>query len=121
MNHTTSNSNNDSNIMSNRASLVLLTKGTNMVNLKQKAYANRNNLGNDFMDQSKHFEKMARTRNEESNIGMPELSDVLSSMCRRHLLKRSESTVSYPRGRPSKNADPKMKEEEEDPITINQE
>jgi hypothetical protein len=27
-------------------------------------------------------------------------------MCRRHLLERSKSNVSYPRGRPGKNADP---------------
>jgi hypothetical protein len=43
---------------------------------------------------------------EEKNIGNPELSDALSSICRRLGLERSEHKPSYPRGRPSSGSNP---------------
>jgi len=38
--------------------------------------------------------------NEERNIGNPELSDVLASICRRLILEHSEKNFANPRGRP---------------------
>jgi hypothetical protein len=48
----------------------------------------------------------ARLANEERNIGNPELSDVLSSLCRRLIIKHSEKNFSNPRGRPFFDSNP---------------
>jgi hypothetical protein len=42
----------------------------------------------------------ATLADQEKNIKNPELSDALSSVCKRLGLERSEDKISYPRGRP---------------------
>jgi hypothetical protein len=48
----------------------------------------------------------ASLADEEKNIGNPELSDVLASLCRRLILKDSKRNFSNPRGRPISDSNP---------------
>jgi hypothetical protein len=48
----------------------------------------------------------SKLANEEKNIGNSELSDVLALLRRRLILKHSEKSFSYPRGRPVSTSDP---------------
>ena len=48
----------------------------------------------------------SKLADKEMNIGNPELSDVLDSLCRRLILKRSKKNSSSPRGRPISQSDP---------------
>lgn len=65
-----------------------------------------NVLANDQELPARPRDFRAGLANEERNIGSSELTDVLSSIRRRHILKRRGNSFSYPRGRPISDSNP---------------